>query len=171
MFRRILVSAIAIPVLGCSVSAAHKPAVEGGPVQVIYQDADKFTDIGDRYTGSAESQRVYLEELEQYIARRAAPFLKDKQRLTVTISDVDMAGAFEPWRLNLRHARIIRDVYPPRIDLSFTLTASDGTVLMSGERRLRDSTFMTSAPPYRSDPLRYEKKLLADWLDRELRQG
>lgn len=93
------------------------------------------------------------------------------QRLTVTISDVDIAGAFEPWRRNLWHARIVRDVYPPRIDLMFTLTDRDGNVIRSGERKLRDLAFMTPTLSYRSDPLRYEKKLLADWLDRELRPG
>jgi hypothetical protein len=64
--------------------------------------------------------------------------------------------------------RIVRDLYPPRIDLSFTLTDADGTMIKTGERKLRDLAFMTPMRvTYCNDPLRYEKKLLAEWLDRE----
>ena len=69
--------------------------------------------------------------------------MKDQQRLVVTISDIDMAGAFEPGRRHLWQVRIIRDVYPPRIDLAFTLTDADGAVVKSGERKLRDVSLMT----------------------------
>lgn len=168
MFRRMLVSAIVIPVLGCTVAPQQHPVGEMTGVEVLFRDPEKFSDVGETYNASAESRRAYLAELEKYIVVRAAPLVKDKQRLVVTISEVDMAGAFEPWRRNLWNTRIVRDIYPPRIDLSFTLTDVDGAVLKAGERKLRDLTFLMSPTlTYLSDPLRYEKKLLLDWLDRE----
>ena len=168
MFRRMLVSAIVIPVLGCSVAPQQHPVGEISGVEVLFRDPEKFSDVGESYSASAESRRAYLAELEKYIVARAAPLMRDKRRLVVTISDVDMAGAFEPWRRNLWNTRIVRDVYPPRIDLSFALTDADGAVLKAGERKLRDVAFLTTPTlTYRSDPLRHEKNLLADWIDRE----
>jgi hypothetical protein len=80
-----------------------------------------------------------------------------------------MAGEYEPWRPRAYGVRIVRDVYPPRIDLRFRLAAADGSLLKEGECKLRDPAFMATALLYfRDDPLRYEKALLDDWLEREL---
>jgi hypothetical protein len=62
----------------------------------------------------------------------------------------------------------VKDIYPPRIDLSFSLAAGDGKVIKEGERRLRDPAFLAGANQYPDDPLRYEKALIDRWLEREL---
>ena len=77
-----------------------------------------------------------------------------------------MAGEFEPWRRGAR-VRVVRDIYPPRIDLNFVLLDAQGAVRMRGERKLRDSAFQFGASPLQSDPLRYEKNLIDAWLERE----
>ena len=79
-----------------------------------------------------------------------------------------MAGEFEPWRPPLRDARIVKDIYPPRIDLSFRLAADDGKVIKEGARELRDPAFLAGASRYPDDPLRYEKALVDRWLEQEL---
>jgi hypothetical protein len=142
----------------------------GDRVEVAFVHPEKFTDAG-RYWGSDASRQHNLTELARHIERRAARLLPQDRRLAVSITEVDLAGGFEPWRRNLGDVRIVRDVYPPRIDLSFRLTAADGSVLKQGERRLRDLAFQTGATVYRDDPLRYEKALIDGWLERELRQG
>ncbi len=137
------------------------------PVRVEFIHPEKFADVGDSALPSDKARAAYLENLGNYLVRRAAPRLPQGQVLTVAITDVDMAGDFEPWRPRLGNTRIIRDVYPPRIDLRFTLTSSDGTVTRQGERKLRDIAFMTSSSAYHNDALRYEKALIDDWLERE----
>ena len=79
----------------------------------------------------------------------------------MSITDIDRAGAFEPWR-GRGDVRIVRDVYPPRVDLGFTLTGADGAVIKRGERKLRDLALVGRATASGSDPLRYEKALLDD---------
>ena len=64
MFKRTFVAALTLPALGCSVAPTQNTADAPGNVQVVYLEADKFTDVGERYSGSAESQRAYLAELE-----------------------------------------------------------------------------------------------------------
>ena len=86
------------------------------------------------------------------------------------MTDIDRAGAYEPWRgPNLYNVRIVKDIYPPRIDLRFEWTGARGDMLKSGERKLRDPAFlMTAGGFFANDPLRYEKVLLDDWMRREL---
>ena len=64
----------------------------------------------------------------------------------------------------------MREIYPPHIELSFKRLDAQGNVIDEGDRRLRDSGFMMgSSSVMNSDPLRFEKRMLDDWLRRELR--
>ena len=135
----------------CSTTQQPRSEAPAGPVRVVYVDPEKFTDVGDRYLTAEESRRVYLSELQSYIVRQAAARLKQNEQLIVTISDIDMAGSFEPGRRYDMYGRIIRDVYPPRIDLSFTLTGAEGVTLKSGQRQLRDPTFLMPTAHPRTD--------------------
>ena len=92
------------------------------------------------------------------------------QRLEITVTNIDMAGEIESWRGPGRcDLRTVKDVYPPRIDLQFRLLGADGAEARAGARQLRDSNYLTHAAPVTADHLRYEKALLLDWLQRELR--
>src|SRR3546814_9953927 len=64
----------------------------------------------------------------------------------------------------------MRDVYPPRITLDFKLVGADGNVLAQGTRELSDIAYLQRGSPLAdSDQLRYEKRLIADWMRKELR--
>ena len=141
-------------------------AIAAADVSVTFANPDNFAEARD--AGWGASRQSWMRALEQALRQRAAPRLADGQRLDVTITDVDLAGSFEPWRgPQLGSVRIVRDVYPPRIDLTFRLLAADGSVLREGERQLRDMAFLMRVSAARSDPLRFEKSLLDDWIERE----
>lgn len=153
---------------GVGASATAAP-VDAAPVSVAFVEPETFTDIGDRDIPSARVREAWLNELRRHIERRAASLLPAGATLAVTVTDIDMAGGFEPWRRAGPDVRIVRDVYPPRVDLRFVLLDAQGDVLREGERKLRDLTFLMRPALHASDPLRHEKALLDDWLDRELR--
>ena len=67
--------------------------------------------------------------------------------------------------------RVVKDLYPPRINLSFRIVNADGIVVAEGNRKLRDMGFMYSGRALDKDPLKYEKKLLERWISRELGRG
>ncbi|HEX2101696.1 MAG TPA: DUF3016 domain-containing protein [Candidatus Synoicihabitans sp.] len=140
-------------------------------VEVVYVDQDKFTDVKDRYGANERANPGYLRELKSHVERTAARRLNEGQKLTITITDIDMAGDFEPWRSpQFQDVRIVKDIYPPRVNLSFRLTDAAGAVIAEGERELRDLSFNMRAPTVpTNDPLRHEKALLDDWLRKELR--
>jgi len=160
--------ALAVLILALGATTALAAPTADARVEVVFVQPEKFRDIGDRYAGGGSARDSHLRDLDRYIQSRAARLVPEGQRLVVSVTDIDMAGAFEPWRGRSGDTRIVRDVYPPRIDLAFTLTGADGAVLKRGERKLRDPALLGRPGLSPSDPLRYEKALLDDWLEREL---
>ena len=152
----------------CVIAGGATPAAaqDASRVRVEYSHPEKFADTG-RYWGGETARDVNLAELRNHLQRRAARLLPEDQSLSILVTEVDIAGGFEPWRTKVGDVRVIRAAYPPRIDLSFRLTGSDGSVLKEGERRLRDP-LMIGGVLYRGDRLRYEKALLDEWLESEL---
>jgi hypothetical protein len=141
-------------------------------ITVKFVDADQFTDFSDSYSFPDSGRSQYSETLIKYLSERAARKLPKGWRLEVVVTDVDMAGEFEPWRMSSsQDVRIVKDLYPPRIDLSFRIWNSAGTVVAEGNRKLRDMGFMFSARMLDSDPLKHEKRLLDRWISRELGSG
>jgi len=91
--------------------------------------------------------------------------------MSITFNDIDMAGDFEPWRgPALQDVRIVKDIYPPRIALDFSLKNAAGAEIAGGARRLTDMNFMNVIPVtvFMNDHLRHEKMLLFNWLSGEV---
>lgn len=141
-----------------------------GPVQVQWTDPAQFTEL--RYSRNRwDAQRGdWVEDLAEHLRKQASKQLPEGQKLEVTITDIKRAGDYEPWHgPRLDDVRIMRDIYPPRISLQFTLTDANGQVIDQGERKLSDTGYLlNSSLPSNTDPLRYEKRLLNDWVRREL---
>ena len=150
---------------------APRSLASDGPVQVDWTDPAQFSDI--RFSGNrwAAQRGNWVEQLAKHVQTNAAKRLAPGERLHVTITDITRAGEYEPWRgPNLQDARIVRDIYPPRISLTFKRTDAQGNVIAEGERKLSDSGFMYNGSAIGSnDTLRYEKRLLDDWIRKEFR--
>lgn len=150
-------------------SAAPKTAAPDSRIQVEFVNPDKFTDLKADASGSRKGRDSYLEQLKGYLIQQAGGQLPKGQRLSVSITNINMAGDFEPWRgPSLTNVRVVKDQYPPRIDLSFKITDAKGKTLREGSRELKNLSFLRDAVINRQDPLRHEKKLLDDWLRRDI---
>ncbi len=133
--------------------------------EVMFFEPLKFTDVRDRSMGDS-SNTTYLEQIRDHLLEQAKYYVPAGHKLTVTITDIDMAGEFEPWHgPRWDDVRIVKDIYPPRITLTFRLTDADGNVVKEGKRDLRDLAFMMKITmSFRDDSVRHEKALLDDWL-------
>ena len=152
----------AVLMLACLGAAAATPP---GNVQVHYRDPQQFTEAKRSVGVHARDADEYLKPLKDYITQRAARILAPGQRLDIVVTDVDRAGEYEPWHgPDFHDIRIIKDVYPPRIDLDFTLYGADGEVLRQGSRKLRDAAFLDRGTTTGEGSLRYEKALVDRWL-------
>lgn len=141
------------------------------PVQVRWTDPATFSEL--RYSRNRwEAQRGdWVHDLADYLQQRASKQLAPGQRMDVELTDIKRAGDYEGWHgPQWNDVRVMRDIYPPRITLNFTLYGADGQVLEQGERKLLDSSYlMNNSIGLNTDPLRYEKRMLDDWLRRQFR--
>ncbi|MFC5526802.1 DUF3016 domain-containing protein [Rhodanobacter ginsengisoli] len=146
-------------------SALARSAPPPDNVDVHYKDPQHFSEARRSFGTHLIDADAYLKPLQAYIAQRASRILAPGQRLDIEVTDVDRAGEYEPWRgPRFQDVRIIKDTYPPRIDLNFTLYGADGKVLREGHRQLRDPAFLSNTSSVHQDPLRYEKSLIDRWL-------
>jgi hypothetical protein len=138
-------------------------------VTVTLQKPEAFKDFKATCIGMDERTRGMLADLTQFIRTSAARYLPRGGALEISVTDIDMAGEFESWRgAQACSVRVMLDVYTPRVVLDFRLTDRDGKVVSAGHRDLSDPLYLTRAVTLSTDPLRYEKNLLLDWLRKEL---
>lgn len=149
-------------------AAAVEPAESS--VSVTYVSPEQFTE--NRLYGRQDRfNRIdYLAQLKAYLIKQGQAVLKPGQSLHVDITDIRLAGAYEPWHgPQWSYVRVMRDIYSPRIDLDFRLVDQDGNVLREGKRALRDLDYLHSnagLAAAEGAPLYYDKALLRRWLMR-----
>jgi hypothetical protein len=140
-----------------------------GPVDVQWTDPAQFSEIRDSSNRWEARRGDWVQALAKYLRKRASGRLPAGERLEVTFTDIERAGDFEPWHgARGDSIRYMRDIYPPRISLDFRRVGADGSVIEQGSRKLSDLGYLQRATrPTDSDPLRYEKQLIDDWLREE----
>ncbi len=157
---------ICSPLLASSNNAGEKN-YNSDQVNVSWTDPAKFTEARYGPQLNQTKPEVWLTELQKTLVKRAGAVLKPGQHLDIKFTDVDLAGHVEPLYDGRTNVRVVKSIYPPEIKLSFTLTGTDGQVLDSGERKLRDIAFLDRGTVSSNDPYRFEKRLLKDWVSTE----
>jgi hypothetical protein len=148
---------------------AAAPAASTTRVNVIFDHPEKFTDVKDSYIETEKGRDSILALFKEYLEQRAPRYLADGQTLTVTFTDIDLAGDFEPQRgPSFDDVRVIKDIYPPRLKFTYKLVDADGAVVKEGQENLVDMGFqMMSNPVDAQDSLHYEKAMLDNWLHKQ----
>jgi len=131
-------------------------AVAAGLVEVKFIQPQQFSDAGRT---AAERERT-LQALATRL-RALGQRLPDGQKLTIEVSDVDLAGTVELGHHDVRVLRGRADW--PRIRLAYTLE-SGATTLARGEETVQDMDYLNSIPRTASgDELPYEMQMLDEW--------
>ncbi|MFT3754554.1 MAG: DUF3016 domain-containing protein [Pseudoxanthomonas sp.] len=168
-----LFAALPMAAMAGDVTDANKPRnlPAEGPVAVSWNDPAQFSEIRFSHNRWEAERGDWVAQLAEHLRKSAAKQLQPGERLEVNIVDVQRAGQYEPWHgPNLDHVRVLRDRYPPRMELSYTLYDANGQVLAQRDSKFSDMGFMLgSSPTNQSDPLRYEKRMIDDWVRRDLR--
>jgi hypothetical protein len=157
---------------GALFAASDKAEKTSTSVEVTFVAPEKFTDVKNDYMENDRDREYILEQLKDHLVKRASKQIASGQRLEIKVTDVDLAGDFEPWRgPNFHDVRIVKDLYPPRVTLEFRLIDASGKVVSEGKRQLRDMAFLMSIASPTSDPLRYDKEMLSNWVRDEFRRA
>ena len=143
------------------------PVVFAADVDVKWQEPDTFSDLRTSSTLQSRFEETVLADLEQHFRESAAAALPDNQHLSLTITDVDLAGYIDYFQpRNPFGMRLVRNVDFPRIKLNYALKDEQGNILKEGESTLKDLGFQTPAFYVRnSDPLKYEKRMIDRWIN------
>jgi len=158
-----------VPLLTLALGLASGASAQDDRVIVELANPENFTDFKTSCVARPVDVKALAAQLERYLKTTAARLLPEGQRMEITVTNIDMAGDIEVWR-NPRFCdlRTMKDVYPPRIDLTFRILGAEGREIRGGTRQLVDVNYLDRSAPSGIDQLRYEKYLLADWLQREL---
>jgi len=169
VFAPLLSTAFLASTLLAGCATAPRAAAPNANVQVSWDDPANFADTRSNLCRNPVKPEEWLGQLARHIDSRAGRVIASDQSLKVTITDIQRAGQCEPWRgPALDDTRVIKDIYPPSISLHFVLADASGHVVSEGDRTLRDSAFMHRGTMLnKDDPLRFEKRLLDDWLRKE----
>lgn len=140
-------------------------AAQAASLELSYKQPERFADAGD---GPLERERN-LAELESYLRAQAERRLPATQKLSIELLDLNLAGDVKPVGRNMDRLRVIKQVDWPSLEMRYVLSEGDKT-LREGKVRLADMSFLdrgSSVQHGSSEPLRYEKRMLDDWFDKE----
>jgi hypothetical protein len=175
MYRHYRISTAATAAcLALAACAAGPKAPLPDRVQIGWAPNNQLTEVRNN-----SFQRGWLrpedwqKSLSEYLRMRADLILPPGQKLDVTFEDIKLAGDFEPWHgPSAQDIRFMKDIYPPRATLRYKLIDASGATLREGDRKLSDLGYLQRASMVNStDPLRYDKRLLDDWLNKEFGRG
>lgn len=148
---------IALAVLAAACATAR------ADVQVNFVEAEKFSDIKDNH-GFREPE--VLGDIKAYLVTQLQKRLPGRD-IRVDITDVDLAGEYEPFFWRGQGLRVMRSYTAPSIELSYEIREGD-KVVQQGKTRLRDMNYQDGSNFFLgSDSLRYEKRMLDQWMKRE----
>jgi len=111
----------------------------------------------------------WMQSLSDRLRKTADRVLPPGQQLQVHVDDISLAGRLQPiYRPGQQDVRVMKESYWPWMNLHFVLLAADGTTIREGEARLSDGSYLrraVAADP--NDPLRYDKRMIDEWLRKE----
>jgi Protein of unknown function (DUF3016) len=159
----ILLSAVSVGAACTDLATASGPAAQ---IAVIFVEPQRFTDV--RYSMAEPNSVALLSELHTFMCKTGERYVPAGMQLEITVTDIDLAGDFEPWRgPQFGHVRITRDIYRPHISLEFRLTDDSGSIVSAGQREITDIAYQDRLVRPPDDYLRYEKDILRDWFRNE----
>lgn len=150
-----------LPICAVALAASTNAAT----VVVTATEPDRFTDARLAHMTEDASIEVLLKEFKKHLEQLSERYLADDQTVEINFTDIDLAGAFEPWRSGQFHdVRWVREIYIPRLAFEYKFIAPDGTVQAEGTEKLTDPSFQWTLSRFDDSPMRYEKEMLSRWI-------
>lgn len=142
--------------------------ISAGELQIEWIDSDNFRDAEYYHNGGDRSTQRVLNNLDRFFSKETRRFFEEGVVLEMKVTQLDLAGDFEPWHGTAGHdVRIVRSIYPAYITFEYRLLGENGEVLQEGEEKLSDRLMgqsMASQFLSRSESYPYVKSLVRDWM-------
>lgn len=138
-------------------------------VLVNWINSDNYRDAKDSSMDTEKGRQAVLADLQKFIEERSEKLTEAGYSLEMNVTELDLEGEYEPWHgPRFDDIRIIKEIYPARIDFTYKITDANGQVVKEGEEQL--SSF-GDFPPFTTnwEQYAYTKQLLRDWLNQQRR--
>ncbi|VVO34263.1 DUF3016 domain-containing protein [Pseudomonas fluorescens] len=137
-------------------------------VEVSFKNPESYRDASLRTTGYETGADDYvMKQLRSAFEQLGKRYLQPGQVLQVEVSDIDLAGRYEPWHVNANQVRFMRDITWPSMKLHYVLKLNDQTIRQA-DVQLSDKFYLQRpGRAAHSDRLYAEKAMLADWFRTE----
>jgi len=136
-------------------------AAHAATVNIQWQHPDKYTDVQAGEGSQQAFQKRVFSQLDKHFAKLAKKLPADQQ-LNIKVTNLDLAGDVNFG--NAQRIRIVRDIFIPRMVLSYQLLDSSGKTLKKQQVKLQDLSFMNNISlKYQNDSLGYEKNMIDNW--------
>ncbi len=145
------------------------PLAANAGVTVQWVSPEQFRDAYYTNAKTEKSRQIILDDLQKFIVEQASRSLKEGENLEIRVTEVDMAGEFEPWTdsPNVRH---IRSPYFAYIAFGYKLTGADGKVIKEDDNvRLTNQLLTPPTIPDRDEMEPYLRQSLRDWFRANLK--
>lgn len=140
---------------------AQVPFSQAAEVEIKWSNIDNYTDI----EAGEENRKYFKEWVSKSIGKhidKLANSLPSDQKLIIEVLNVDLAGTVK--FKDSKQVRIIKEAFPPELELQYKLVNSENSVIKEEKILLRNLKFLQSvSTKYRSQSLGYEKEMLDDW--------
>src|SRR5690349_15063259 len=93
VFLTVLFSAVSVGSACTNVTTASGPAVG---IAVVFVQPQHFTDV--RYSKAEPNSAALLSELHTFMCKMGERYVPAGMQLEIKVTDIDLAGDFEPWR-------------------------------------------------------------------------
>ena len=141
-----------------------------GEVSVTWSDPAKFTDI----VASNSTDKAYHKSIEKALSaefKAQAAKLPEGQKMTVNITDIDLAGEVDPvpTRAGYR-VRILKDVYYPQLRFDYKITNQTGAIVKEqADVTLKDAGFLSRSGNAASrQDFYYERQMIKTWFGKDI---
>ena len=149
--------------LSITASIFANPEVERPTVTLKYENAESFSDIESH--GGNSSKESFHGVVSSELARFIKSSFAGEFFITLTFKDIDLAGRMQ--KLAGVEVRGLKSVSPAKMQFVYQLRDSDGTVIMTGEERLIDTSFLSLQKQSRGKgAFGPESGMLTEWLNR-----
>lgn len=158
-------------VLGLAASLCLACAACAGEAKVTWQEPDQYTDIREGHELRDAFREKLFSDFELIFADLAKQ-LPEGTLLEVTVTDLDLAGEVSLMhRFAWRDIRVLKDIYFPRMSISYTLKDRDQRLLLSGRDDLKDLGFLSSWRRFGLTRFGFEERMLRSWFRKMQQSG
>jgi hypothetical protein len=141
-----------------------------GTAVVNWQNTHKYTDIDSANLGKKSMlnsiDKSFTKEFNELAAKLPVGF-----QLTITVTDLDLAGEVEPSPFSMMdQIRLLKDLYIPKITFDYQVLSAGGVSILEAKNfTLKDMQYLSGLRSTQSsESYYYERKMISEWFTKDV---